>query len=120
MLRIFMSPDDWQGKAVTLNFEGVIYKAKVWINGRFLGEHEGGFTPFSFRIEKALRYGDKKRVVVMVDNTLSKKTIPSGEGMNATYLFPLRGIHREVYLCAHSKIYVKDVTIKTDIEGLTE
>jgi len=81
----FYVPDDWQGKAVTLNFEGVIYKAKVWINGRFLGEHEGGFTPFSFRIEKALRYGDKNRVVVMVDNTPSKKTIPPGEGMNATY-----------------------------------
>ena len=55
------------------------------MNGHFLGEHEGGFTPFSFRIEKALKYGDKNRVVVMVDNTLSKKTIPPGEGMNATY-----------------------------------
>ena len=60
------------------------------MNGHFLGEHEDSFTPFSFRIEKALKYGDKNRVVVMVDNTLSKKTIPPGEGMNATYLFPLR------------------------------
>lgn len=55
------------------------------MNGHFLGEHEDSFTPFSFRIEKALKYGDKNRVVVMVDNTLSKKTIPPGEGMNATY-----------------------------------
>ncbi|MCD6324746.1 hypothetical protein J7L97_00465 [Candidatus Bathyarchaeota archaeon] len=56
------------------------------MNGHFLGEHEGSFTPFSFRIEKALRYGDKNRVVVMVDNTLSKKTIPPGE-RDERYLF---------------------------------
>ncbi|MCD6324745.1 hypothetical protein J7L97_00460 [Candidatus Bathyarchaeota archaeon] len=39
--------------------------------------------------------------------------------MNATYFdfFHYGRIHREVYLCAHSKIYVKDVTIKTHIEG---
>jgi len=117
--REFYIPNDWKEKAVTLNFEGVIYKAKVWVNGHLLGEHEGGFTPFSFRTENALRFGDKNRVVVMVDNTLSKKTIPPGEGMNATYFdfFHYGGIYREVYLTAHSKIYVKDVTIKTDIQG---
>jgi len=116
--RSFYIPKDWNGKAVSMFFEGVNYRAKVWVNKTLLGEHEGGFTPFCFRVEDKLRFGCDNRVFVMVDNTLTKKTIPPGEGMNRTYFdfFHYGGIHREVYLVATSKTYVSDVTVRTDIE----
>jgi len=116
--RSFYIPKDWNGKAVSMFFEGVNYRAKVWVNKTLLGEHEGGFTPFCFRIEDKLGFGCDNRVFVMVDNTLTKKTIPPGEGMNRTYFdfFHYGGIYREAYLVATSKTYVNDVTLKTDIE----
>ena len=117
--REFFIPKDWSDKLILFVFEGVNYKAKVWVNGVLLGEHEGGFTPFAFRTEKHLVFGSDNTLVVMVDNTLTEKTIPPGEGMNQTYFdfFHYGGIHREVYLLSVPKLHAKDITVRTDIKG---
>ena len=117
--REFWLPKDWSGKLILVGFEGINYRAKAWINGVYLGEHEGGFTPFALRAERALKIGESNRVVVMVDNTLTKKTVPPGEGMNKTYFdfFHYGGIYREAYLLAVSKLHLKDVWIRTDLKG---
>ena len=116
--REFSAPTRWNDKLVFVGFEGVNYKAKVWVNGIFVGEHEGGFTPFALRAENALKFGDNNTVVVMVDDTLTKKTVPPGEGMNQTYFdfFQYGGINREVYLLVTSKIHIKDVWVRTSIK----
>jgi beta-glucuronidase len=116
--REFYVPRDWKGRAVILNFDGVNYEAKVWVNGAYLGEHEGGFTPFSFRVEDKLRLGEDNWVIVKVNNTLTKKTIPPGEGMNRTYFdfFHYGGIHREVLLHCFPKLFIDDLTLRTDIK----
>lgn len=46
-----------------LNFEGVDYFADVWLNGVFLGHHEGYFAPFGFQVDHALRSGANELVV---------------------------------------------------------
>ncbi|MEM3013660.1 MAG: glycoside hydrolase family 2 TIM barrel-domain containing protein [Candidatus Bathyarchaeia archaeon] len=116
--RTFNVPLSWSDKLVFVGFEGVNYRAKVWVNGIFVGEHEGGFTPFAFRMENVLKFGERNTVVVMVDDTLTKKTVPPGEGMNQTYFdfFHYGGIHREVYVLAVSKIHIKDVWVRTNIK----
>ena len=48
--RTFTVPASFEGQRVILHFGAVDYKTKVWINGKFIGEHEGGYTPFSFDI----------------------------------------------------------------------
>jgi beta-glucuronidase len=118
--REFFAPTQWNDKLVLVGFEGVNYKAKVWVNGIFVGEHEGGFTPFACRAENALKFGDNNIVVVMVDDTLTKKTVPPGEGMNQTYFdfFNYGGIQREVYLLVVPKIHIRDVWIRTSIRDL--
>jgi beta-galactosidase len=50
----FMPPADWSGDAITLKFGSVNYLADVWLNGTYLGYHEGGWTPFAFAVDKAL------------------------------------------------------------------
>ena len=116
--REFFASTGWSDKLVFVGFEGVNYIAKVWVNGFFVGEHEGGYTPFAVNAEKALRFGDNNVVVVMVDDTLTKKTIPPGEGMNQTYFdfFQYGGIHREVYLLTVHKIHIRDVWVRTNIK----
>lgn len=39
-------PDDWEGSVVRLHFGAVYHHARVWLNGQYLGEHVGGYTPF--------------------------------------------------------------------------
>ena len=116
--REFYVPRDWKGRVVILNFDGVNYKAKVWVNGAYLGEHEGGFTPFSFRVEDKLRLGEDNGVIVKVDNTLTRKTAPPDEGMSRTYIdfFHYGGIHREVFLHCLPKLFIDDLALRTDIK----
>ena len=51
----FSIPEKWNGKRVLLHFGAVDYKTKVWLNGRLLGSHTGGYTPFSFDITDYLK-----------------------------------------------------------------
>src|SRR5690349_512195 len=55
--------------AAVLHFGAVDYFATVWLNGHKLGEHEGGYLPFEFAVEKVLRQGENEIVVRVIDAT---------------------------------------------------
>jgi beta-mannosidase len=61
-----LAPDE----TAQLRFDGLFYAAKVWLNGTFLGEHEGYFTPVQYDVTKALRPGEN---VVMVELTCEQE-----------------------------------------------
>lgn len=58
-----------EGKRVLLNFEAVDYDSTVWVNGKELGRHVGGHTPFSYDITAALKDGENELVVRVFDAT---------------------------------------------------
>jgi beta-galactosidase len=66
--RLFTVPTDWAGRAITLKFGAANYVADVWLNGTWLGYHEGGYTPFAFEATGAIRPGTANVVAVRVDN----------------------------------------------------
>ena len=63
----FTVPEGWNTKA-TLEFQSVDYVADVWLNGRYLGYHEGAWTPFAMDASDALRPGAANTLVVRVDD----------------------------------------------------
>jgi beta-glucuronidase len=65
-----------QGKRVFLYFGAANYRARVFLNGKKLGEHEGGFTPFNFEVTGVVADGDNS-VVVEVDNTRRPDAVPA-------------------------------------------
>ncbi len=70
--RTFEVPESWKGKAVRLRFEAVYHDAEVTLNGKVLGTHSGGYTPFEFDVSGALNYGGENTVTVMADNTYGR------------------------------------------------
>ena len=62
----FTLPDSFAGEAVMLKFGSVNYLADVWLNGTYLGYHEGGYTPFAFDARKALIEGQDNVLAVRV------------------------------------------------------
>ncbi len=70
--RGFDVPADWTGRAASLRFASANYVADVWLNGTWLGYHEGGRTPFAFDIGATLRAGERNVIAVRVH------TIPLG------------------------------------------
>lgn len=68
--RSFTIPQDeaWTGKNILLNFGAVDWETTVWVNGAKVGEHKGGYDPFTFNITKSLKSsnGDSDQIIVRV------------------------------------------------------
>lgn len=62
--RTFAVTSDKRAERLRLHFGAVDYRAHVWLNGHFLGEHEGGHTPFSFEIGHLLAPDVEQTLVV--------------------------------------------------------
>ena len=95
----FFVPEIFREKIPWIIFEGAGYKAKVWLNGVYLGEHECSFTSFKFNIRNTIKFNEVNKLVVRIDNKLTPKNIPPGEAMNKTYFdfFHYGGIFRDLF-----------------------
>ena len=76
-----------------IRFESVIYRATVWLNGREIGTHAGGYLPFELTLS-GLRPG-VNRLIVRVDSRRGPADLPGGPGQG---WWNFGGIQREVYL----------------------
>ncbi len=115
----FFVPKDWDGKIININFDAVNYVAEVWLNNKVIDFHEGGFTPFSFRIDKSVKIGEENVLTMRVvgpiiltdkyiDNMGRQETVQWRGGIAG-------GIWQPVSLTATDAIKVSDVFVETDI-----
>lgn len=63
---------------LVLRFGSVTHRGTIYVNGKVLGEHKGGFTPFEFVIPAELYQEESIRVTVCVNNELNYTTLPVG------------------------------------------
>ena len=75
--RTFTLPAEAQDAHLRLRFEAVFYLARVWLNGQYLGEHEGGYTPFEFDVNGIAKPGAENVIAVQVDNVRAADRIPA-------------------------------------------
>lgn len=100
--RIYV-PAGWSGKNVYLYFEGANQVTEVYVNGKFAGEHIGGYTAFSFPVGKFLNDGNNltaNEIEVKVDNSHDENIPP----LTADFTF-FGGIYRDVYLVAADPVH---------------
>jgi beta-glucuronidase len=83
--RAFRLPSEAARARVTLRFGAVFYLARVWLNGRYLGAHEGGYTPFALDPGRAARAGATNVLVVQVDNRRAEDRLPATLGPGSSY-----------------------------------
>ncbi|SDF80398.1 Glycosyl hydrolases family 2 [Lentzea fradiae] len=76
--RTFTVPSSWNGRNVKLNFGAVTWETRVWVNGRQVGTHTGGFDAFSFDITSALVAGTNE-IVVGVSSPIDGSRYPIGK-----------------------------------------
>ena len=104
--RIFNFQKD-STKRLFLHFGAVNYIADVYLNGRKLGSHEGGFTPFQFELTDVVNQG-RNSIVVKVNNQRVKDGIP---GLGYDW-FNYGGITRDVNLVETGNIFIEDYFIQ--------
>lgn len=116
--REFKIPRKFTEKRVILKFGAVDYKTEVWLNGRFLGRHIGGYDPFSFEITDAVR-DNNSLVLRIIDRhedqprgKQDRRLYPRG----ATYM-RVTGIWQPVWLEFAGSGYIEEFKISPSIKG---
>ncbi|WP_315855014.1 family 43 glycosylhydrolase [Stieleria varia] len=102
------------GNAVALNFEAVDYRCEVWVNGKSVGTHQGGNTPFSFDVTAALRSGENELVVRVEDETEAYQ-LRGKQTLNARGIWytQVSGIWQTVWLEEVPKTHISDLKFTT-------
>src|SRR5580698_4241558 len=75
--RTFTIPAAWSGKHAWLHFEAVDEEAQVWVNGKELGIHHGGYSPFEFDLNNVAKPGDTATVIVRAHDSTDQE-LPVG------------------------------------------
>jgi beta-mannosidase len=131
--KAFIAPDVPFQQA-RLRFDGVDYFASVWLNGHFVGRHEGNFAPFTFDVTDALFPGAENHLVVQVSapwdrpnqrgaypldhviRGLVKGLYEHGEGVIPPDVNPL-GIWRPVWLLLDEGLSLEHARIRAGADG---
>jgi hypothetical protein len=114
--RHFDFNDDLAGKTAILHFGAVDYHAIVWLNGRRVGEHEGGYLPFGFDVAGLLKPGENVIVVRVADADDDRSRFPDKpfsevpHGKQSWY-GPIGGIWQSVTLNVLPAVHITAVKL---------
>ena len=107
--RSLFVPNEWKGKRLFLRFYGVQNVADVFLNGRHIGDHYGGYTAFTFEVTESVSYGSNNTLLVAVSNTSRNDVLPTSAENNV-----YGGIYRDVELIVTDKVAVSPMYYGTD------
>jgi beta-galactosidase/beta-glucuronidase len=116
--RTFKVPPAWQGERLLLHFGAVDWQAKIAVNGHFVGEHRGGFYPFSFEITVFTRPGENELTVTVWDPTDSGRQQRGKQVLKPKLIFytAASGIWQTVWLEAVPEQYIRAFKMLPDID----
>ena len=110
--RSFKVPGDYSDKTIKLRFEGVYSYARVWVNGIFIRNHSGGFTPWECDITKIVSPGNDADITVEVTDIDNDISYASGYAKHQ-----IGGILRSVSLLAFPRNFPESINIQTDLDA---
>jgi len=105
--KTFKVPASAQGKKISVYFEGVMQKCAVWVNGKELKKHEGGYLPFVIDISSGVTPDGTNVIAVCADNS-DAPTFPIGRAEKGCDFCYFGGIYRDVWIIATDPLHVTD------------
>ena len=115
--RKHFTPDEaWKNKQLFLHFEAIMGKSKIWVNGKLLKEHFGGFLPVIVDVSFALNFGEDNVVTVWADNS-DDPSYPPGKAQDVLDYTYFGGIYRDCWLIAHNNVFITDPNYENEVAG---
>ncbi len=113
-------PAENAGKRAILHFQGVDYRAKCWVNGSYVGLHDGGYAAFSFDITPFVTFGAANRIVLKAEDSMDR-TQPRGKQRWISDSFECfyvqtTGIWKSVWLECVSETRIDSVKMTPDVD----
>ena len=104
------------GKQQFLHFEAIMGKSKIWVNGKLLKEHFGGFLPVIVDVTSSLKYGEDNVITVWADNS-DDPSYPPGKPQDALDFAYFGGIYRDCWMIVHNKVFITDPNYENETAG---
>ena len=113
----FVVPAAMQGQLVTVYFEAIMGKQEIFLNGKLVRKHAGGYLPFSVNLtDYGIKAGDKCVLAVMTDNS-NDKNYPPGKPQYTLDFAYHGGIYRDVWLIGKSDVSITDALEANKVAG---
>ena len=120
-------PRGFAGERINVRVDSATHEGIVFVNGKEVARHVGGYMPFSADITDHVKAGEEFNLTIAVNNVLTNETIPPGRvvtGDNGvktqTYLhdfYNYAGLARSIWLYSVPAVHVQDVTVTTGFDG---
>ena len=118
--RSFTVNPGWAGKRILLNFGAVDFESEVYVNGKSVGVHKGGYLPFSYDITDYLNGNGPQELIVRVFDPTIEGGQPRGKqttNPGGIMYTPTTGIWQTVWLEPVSAAHISDLKIVPDIDS---
>lgn len=142
--RTFTVPSFYKGQRLVLRLDAVTHDARVWLDGKPVCEHKGGFLPFEVEITDLVVPGQEVRITVAADNTINHSSLPIGNEEGTAFFgsdnaqvpsvqqakiwrgkqnlpnfdfFNYAGIQRHVRIYTTPADYIEDITLISEVSG---
>ena len=113
----FTVPADMKGKDVTVHFEAIMGKQDIFVNGKKVKSHLGGYLPITINLsELGVKAGYKCLIAVKADNS-DDKTYPPGKKQAALDFCYHGGMYRDVWLIGKSPVAITDAIEANKVAG---
>lgn len=115
----FEVPADWAGSPASLCFDGVSYHAGVWLNGEYIGNHEGAYTPFRLPATTTLRYGAENELIVRVTALSRERDIEGfiltqSPASKQVWYYRHGGLWGDIYIEVRANVSCEDLFLLPD------
>jgi beta-glucuronidase len=120
-------PRGWSGERIFVRADSATHEGVIFVNGKEVVRHVGGYMPFSADITEHVSAGEEITLTIAVNNILTNETVPPGRVVNKddgtkqqTYLhdfYNYAGLARSIWIYSVPSVSVTDVTVKTDFAG---
>lgn len=115
--RKHFTPDaSLKGKKLFLHFEAIMGKSKVFVNGKQLTEHFGGYLPVVVDVTDALDWTGDNVIAVWADNS-DDSSYPPGKAQDVLDYTYFGGIYRDCWLIAHNQVFITDPNYENEVAG---
>ncbi len=118
--RAFEIPANWAGQKVLLHFGAVDWETTVWVNGKEVGTHRGGYDPFTFDVTDAFTKTGKQEIVVGVWDPTTRGQQPVGKQHDrpeGIWYTPTTGIWQTAWLEPVPQAYIDSLKIIPQVDG---
>lgn len=105
-------PASWQGQSVHLVVGASDWHTTAWLDGKQLGQHQGGYTPFAFDLTPYVQFGTAQQLVLRVDDTAHPFKLEGKQGYGRA-----AGVWQTVYLERRPAVALQTVHFTPDLDA---